>query len=377
MKLLLSNGAKVSENDDQGRTPLSGVLAASLKICSNGVTEPDEILQLLLDTQERLQITESDLAAAIRRDLRAFDKKCYLEMFFEHNKSLSVTEAVILAILNDSGGVSNRRLTRLLKLALTRYQSSAITSTMLKTVSCPKVLQVLLRHPKVCQITPAILESAAGKDCGLDLLELFLNYDVRVRVNEAVILAALRQDSDGRALEKGTSILQLLWPRYQGADVTTSMLESAQFPSDMTFLLERAPDRIVTPVTVEAASRHKEGAKLVELLLHTAKTAGDDAGLVTAAVTQEAFSKQYPDNVAFIRVLLKHGLSVPLEEPLLCYMERSVNEQEIREVVELLAKHDVKVAFTEEGRRRIDRRLSRRALKEVKETVYALERKLT
>ncbi|KAJ9637876.1 hypothetical protein H2199_007371 [Coniosporium tulheliwenetii] len=351
--------------------------AATAAKTFNGVTEPDEILQLLLDTQERLQITESDLAAAIRRDLRAFDKKCYLEMFFEHNKSLSVTEAVILAILNDSGGVSNRRLTRLLKLALTRYQSSAITSTMLKTVSCPKVLQVLLRHPKVCQITPAILESAAGKDCGLDLLELFLNYDVRVRVNEAVILAALRQDSDGRALEKGTSILQLLWPRYQGADVTTSMLESAQFPSDMTFLLERAPDRIVTPVTVEAASRHKEGAKLVELLLHTAKTAGDDAGLVTAAVTQEAFSKQYPDNVAFIRVLLKHGLSVPLEEPLLCYMERSVNEQEIREVVELLAKHDVKVAFTEEGRRRIDRRLSRRALKEVKETVYALERKLT
>jgi hypothetical protein len=185
-KLLLDYGAKIDREKDGARNPLSAVLEASTRISSSDPADSDLMLEMLLSQFKNLQITAKKVIQAVKRDLGCWEKRLYVELVFEYGQSLTTPEAAILIPLSSY----REHKERLIKLLLTRVQTGTITEDMLKATPGIDLLHPLLQHPHTCRITLALLKDAVTRTDSLERLAMFLNHDVKLRVDGAIVAAA-------------------------------------------------------------------------------------------------------------------------------------------------------------------------------------------
>lgn len=210
---LLQHGAHLNNKVDESHNPMNAVLEASGQISSSEPTSPDLILEMLLSRFPNLRITGENLVKAVERDTSWCDKKLYLELLFGHDQLVQVPEAAILAGL--SSHVSYKE--KLIKLLLGRYQHGTVSEEMLKTAPNISALSLLLQHPHVCQISPALTQDEVSKEDGLQRVAMFLNHDADLRFDETVVSAASKLISADPS-PANLDAFRTVWLRYESQD---------------------------------------------------------------------------------------------------------------------------------------------------------------
>ena len=113
------------------------------------------MIELLLRHEPRVHIRENDLLAVASLS----DGNCIMGLIFDHDPSAVVTEAIIVRTIEKSNS-------ELLSLLLKRDGGLGTTQAMLKVATESWMVKILLEHKPVCQVTPDIIENAAGQHFG-------------------------------------------------------------------------------------------------------------------------------------------------------------------------------------------------------------------
>ena len=370
VQMLLKCGADVNASWGEHGSPLAAAVSRDCRLVEP-YAENRAVVDLLLQCGDRLRIREHDLVATAA--MSAFSScEHYLKLFLEHDKTVQITEAVVIAALDNLSGFSE---VGVLPLLLERDGGLGITEAMLKAAAHPKVMKTLLHHSPICRITPEILEAAAMKDFApLENMLLLIAHDRDIHVTEGVIVAALKATNryNPGLSESTCSVIQLLLDRNRELEITEAMLKAASQPLDLKALLEHGPRMSVTEdVLKAAASRYTEGETIVKLLLEHDRNIKITPGLVLEA------SRMTRGAAEFMTVLLKHDPDLPItEEVLLAIVKTRRSDRDTQRLVELLLQYDKKLIFNEEIRTVLEGKYRSRNQKNLKSLCYQLEKKI-
>lgn len=147
-----------------------GVTEAMLKAATKS-----EIMKVLLKHRPVCQITTDILVAAAQK-LREAQK--LMQLLFEHEPDIPITEAVILAMLEWRNMPSSSE--NLLELLFERNKELEVTEAMLKAAKSSNDMQVLLKHAPDMRVTQDVLVASSNKDPKLVIL--LLKHDKTVKI---------------------------------------------------------------------------------------------------------------------------------------------------------------------------------------------------
>ena len=219
---LLHHGAHLNNKVHESHNPLNAVLDVSHRTYSSEPTPPDLIIEMLLSRFPNLRVTGENLVKAAEADTHRSDKKPYLELLLGHDQLVQVPEAAIWAVLSPHLRFNEK----LIKLLLDRYWNGTVSEEMLKTAPSISSLNLLLQHPNVCQISPALTQDELSKKDGLQRVAMLLNNNAELRLDENVISTASKLISTDPS-SANLNAFRTIWLRYKSQDdeETTRSLE--------------------------------------------------------------------------------------------------------------------------------------------------------
>ena len=377
---LLDHGADINAYDDGHGSPLAAA-AFQVSISIRYSTEPHKkyhtIIEMLLRHEPKVQIKECDLQAAASCACDS-DSDDLVRRFLRHDQSAEATESVTTTFIKNNRLYGGRleTLQRLLK----HDRGLGVTPAMLKATEAADVMEALLKHKPICEVTGDVLESAASRDFGsLELVKLLLAHSPSIPITDATIIAALEH---GRY----NSMLGVLLDHHKGVKITHEMLEAVKSRYDMELLLQRRTEEqtISSKILEKAAKRYGEGASLVSLLLKYDKSLKITPTVVHAAMVSS--TRRY----VFLNAILEHDPTLTItEEDVIgliktyklelrlveywSYENRSNGDQE--DILGLLTQHGKTVEFTVEITKALNECFSSHSDKTIKERFYELERR--
>lgn len=232
------------------------------------------------------------------------------------------------------------------------------------------IVELLLRHEPVCQVTADILDSAAKQD--IRLVKMLLTHDPKAPVTEATIMAAVRPTipchSDG-------TVLKLLLDQNREIKITDEMLEAARGPDDMEVLLQRrSKEQTISSHILEQVAKQDYWGTRTRLVPQLLKH--DESAKITPPVVRAAITCKFGEE-SFVRTLFEHDptLEITQADLMMCLLERHPKEcyEEMRKMVYVLIEYGKTLEFTAEIRRELNEKFQTN--KEMKELFYRLERR--
>ena len=185
---LLDHGADINAyNDKHGSALAAAASRGANQVMRHRGTKTSKqqraIVELLLRHEPKLQIRECDLLAAASWELMRGSQN-FMSLFFRHDPSAVSTEVVIVkTIQNYNRGSTASGET--LQLLLKHDGGLGTTPAMLKAARYVDVMEMLLKHEPVCQVTADVLDSATNQD--IRLVKMLLIHDPKAPVTEATM----------------------------------------------------------------------------------------------------------------------------------------------------------------------------------------------
>ena len=374
---LLDYGADVNAYDDRHGSALAAAASRNENDGfdhnnSRSAEEQQAIVDLLLRHESRVQIRECDLlAAASWFNLRKGQH--LMNLFFKHDRSAVATEGVIIKAMQHYR-LSNEALTLLLR----HDGGLGTTAAMLKNAKNFKIMETLLNHKPLCQVTADVVESATTwHTYDSKLVELLLAHDPEIPVTEAAIIGAIGCDY----AQEDSYVLELLLDRIPEKKVTDEMLQAAKTPKIMGMLLQRrSKEQMISPQTLEAVTfRCSEGARVVQQLLKHDTSVKITPSLIWRAITSDS------DEASLMRAFFEHDPSLAItQENFMTLVNEMSNKKEMRnlyprseieEIPSILLEYGKTVVFTDEIREAIDKSFQSESDKETRELLYRLEKR--
>ena len=126
-----------------------------------------------------------------------------LQMLLDHEEEIPITEEIVPLTLTTRSTCERRGLGEMsgaaqhfLERLFERNRDLAVTPTMLKKVKYPDDMEILLKYAPDLQVTPEILKAAASTfEQGEKLVPMLLAYDKSVKVPQAVLTGSLYKAS--------------------------------------------------------------------------------------------------------------------------------------------------------------------------------------
>lgn len=254
VRRLLDFGADITVTNSRGETPLTLALKERKRRVL-GSREPHEEspLDVIMEVSRPLGILDEDFVAASHTNT--------LAKLLDIDRDIQISEQAICRILHETYMVRDT-----IELVMKRSGGIGVTAGMLQAVRSDGVLEKLLQHRPVCDITNELLESQAS----LRRMQLLLSLQEHdTQVSERVILHALELgDSDysrknNIGLRNGESekaVLEILLERNPHTVVTQEMLKGVRCSEDMEILLKRLePGTKISDDIVENVAKSKVG----------------------------------------------------------------------------------------------------------------------
>jgi ankyrin repeat protein len=367
---LLDHGADTNAYDDKHGSALAAAASRSVDPIMGrrnfgSVEEQTAIVELLLRHEPKVQIRECDLLVAASWSYWS-DGQHFMSLFLRHDQSVIATEAVIVKTIqnNDTSRIGVETLLLLLK----HDGGLGTTPAMLQAAEKVEVMEVLLKHKPVCQITADVLASAAMQYGGSKLVKLLLTHDPKAPVSETTITAAMARRSH---YDSDELVLKLLLDRNPELNITDKMLGAARAPDDMEMLLKRRnKEPTISSKVLEKVTKHNsKAATLVSQLLEHDKSIKITPPVVHAAIVP-SYGKE-----SFMRTLFEHDPTLEItQEDLMNMINEWRSYEDRRKIIDVLSEYGKTVEFTAEIEKILGEKYQSQSDKKVKELFYRLKR---
>ncbi|KAL8790515.1 MAG: hypothetical protein Q9195_006346 [Heterodermia aff. obscurata] len=266
IRKLLEYGADATVLDAKGRTPLTIAIGETQQWDPRFDRSPKESpLEIILKLANPLHIRDEDLVKAA--ELGYGDAEETIALLLDFAKDMIVSEAVICHILE-----SRYAEEQIIQLLTQRNGGIGVTAKMLTTVKDVWILEELLKHNPIPEITPNILKSQKNLEC----MELLLEFDHETPVTKEVIFRALEIRPDLSGLghtsheQDEREVLEILFDRSPSIVVSQEMLQAVRCAADMEILLDHLePGTCISIHVIMAVAKLKpeEDYETMRLLL--------------------------------------------------------------------------------------------------------------
>ncbi len=184
---LLDHGADINAYNDKHGSTLATATSRGVNqfVRCRGTPSRQQraIVELLLRHEPKLQIRECDLLAAASWE-HLSDGQNFMSLFLRHDQSAVPTEVVFVEAIQNYTRISTASGENL-QLLLKHDRGLGTTPAMLKAAKDVDVMEMLLKHEPVCQVTADVLDSTANQ--GIRHLEMLLRHDPKAPVTETTM----------------------------------------------------------------------------------------------------------------------------------------------------------------------------------------------
>ncbi|KAK4451340.1 ankyrin repeat-containing domain protein [Podospora aff. communis PSN243] len=250
VQVLLPHGVDPNATDPRGETPLT----IALKLESRGLQS------LLAGSGKQLRVRDEDMIVAAR----FYRRPDILGSVLKLDEKMIPSEETILTVIREPA-IPPKMISSL----VARNRQLGVTEKMLKFAARTAVVQALLQIRPICKLTLEILEFQRERPA----IHLLLEHEPDFPITEAVVLAVLRTPCHPPPMPTMGGLLQMLWSRNPGLQVTRAMIEAAsKSPKDLEFILHQNDTVLVSQEAACIAANHPFSApKLTRMLLSHAK----------------------------------------------------------------------------------------------------------
>ncbi|GAD99790.1 hypothetical protein AOR_1_288124 [Paecilomyces variotii No. 5] len=274
VKALLDSGVPSTATAADGQTALQLALAkvASLgpRDLSGAISDEEDILNLLLDTNTTSQISDQELVAATQIEDDRIRERVLNIMIARAASPFFPEEGLIRLLYHDRYGEHSA----IQKLMQHRKIQEIPIRVMLAAKNMISIKKLVAYDPRY-NVTPAALDATMTENAYRHIfsiekvVELLLRENGTINVSESDVLAALRLNNSYSTEEDRPHIVKTMFDRNERLRTTEEMLKAVRTPRDLDVLLAHtSPEEgLVTPAVMSLAESRVRKTKERHFLL--------------------------------------------------------------------------------------------------------------